>query len=51
MLELSVFCDESGGMNGTSKYRIVTLVFHNQDDSIESQTSSYSQDLADKKTR
>lgn len=49
MLELSVFCDESGGMNGTSKYRIVTLVFHNQDDSIELQISAYLRNLADKR--
>ena len=34
MSELSIFVDESGGMNGTSRYCLVTLVFHNQKDDI-----------------
>ena len=32
---MSVFVDESDGQNGCSKYYVLTLVFHNQEDSIE----------------
>lgn len=45
MPELSVFCDESGGMNGTSRYRIVTLVFHNQENDIGEFIGAYERDL------
>lgn len=48
MLEPSVFCDESGGMDGNSKYRIVTLVFHNQDYEISQCIKAYEQDLNNK---
>ena len=46
--ELSIFCDESGGMDGTSKYRLVSLVFHDQADDIASHISCYQQDLLSK---
>lgn len=29
-LTLSIFADESGGQNGTSKYYLLTLVLHDQ---------------------
>ena len=48
MLELSIFCDESGGMNGTSRYRLVTLVFHNQAQDISPLIKEYEDDLANK---
>lgn len=43
--EVSAFVDESGGMNGTSRYRLVTLVFHDQADSIGDAIASYEADL------
>lgn len=46
--EVSAFVDESGGMNGTSKYRLVTLVFHEQDAPIGDAISRYEADLAAK---
>ncbi|MGN0262723.1 MAG: DUF3800 domain-containing protein [Eggerthellaceae bacterium] len=48
MAELSVFVDESGGQNGTSKYCLVTLVLHNQLDSIETLIASYESSLKEK---
>lgn len=45
MLELSVFCDESGGMGGTSKYRLVTLVFHDQAQPISDLIGAYERNL------
>ncbi len=46
--ELSIFCDESGGMGGMSKYRLVTLVFHDQSDDISECISRYRKDLSNK---
>lgn len=46
--EVSAFVDESGGMNGTSKYRLVTLVFHNQDVPIDDAITCYEADLVAK---
>lgn len=46
--EVSAFVDESGGMNGTSKYRLVTLVFHEQDEPIGDAIARYEADLAAK---
>ena len=34
MLELSIFADESGDKSDHAKYYLLTLVFHNQADSI-----------------
>lgn len=48
MRELSIFVDESGGQNGISKYCLVTLVFHNQDDSIAEPVRAYEKALSDK---
>ena len=48
MLELSVFCDESGGMDVTSRYRLVTLVFHDQSQDISRLIGAYERDLEDK---
>lgn len=48
MSELSIFCDESGGMGGMSKYRIVTLVFHDQSQEIDTQIEAYESDLTRK---
>ncbi len=48
MRELSIFCDESGGMNGTSKYRLVVLVFHDQGDDFSRDIARYQFDLANK---
>ena len=44
--ELSIFVDESGGQNGTSKYILVTLVFHNQADSIKRFVRHYEESLS-----
>lgn len=48
MRELSIFCDESGGMHGTSKYRIVVLLFHDQGIDIQEHIARYCLDLANK---
>lgn len=45
MKEISVFCDESGGENGHSRYCLVTLVFHDQDDDIAELIESYREAL------
>ena len=45
MSELSIFVDESGGQKGHSRYCLVTLLLHNQDDAIESQILTYENDL------
>jgi hypothetical protein len=34
MRELSVFADESGDTGSESKYYLLTLVFHDQDDDL-----------------
>lgn len=49
MPELSVVVDESGGENGTSKYLVVTLVFHDQSRDITPLIGKYEQVLLDKK--
>jgi len=41
--ELSVFIDESGDIGTGSEYYLLTLVFHNQSDDIDSWLSSYEQ--------
>lgn len=41
MKELSIFVDESGGQGGHSKYYVLTLVFHDQDDDLTSQVEKY----------
>lgn len=43
MRELSVFIDESGDIGTGSEYYLLTLVFHNQSDDIDSWLSSYEQ--------
>lgn len=43
MRELSVFFDESGDIGTGSEYYLLTLVFHNQSDDIDSWLSSYEQ--------
>lgn len=45
MSELSVFADESGGRRGHSKYYLLTLVFHNQDDEILDSVGMYENSL------
>lgn len=45
MQELSIFVDESGSQRGHSRYCLVTLLLHNQANSIEAQTQSYEDDL------
>ena len=47
-LSLSIFADESGGQNGTSKYYLLTLVFHDQSKPIETLLSEYNQSLKTK---
>ena len=47
MRELSVFVDESGDSSYQSKYYLLTLVFHDQDDDIAPDISRYEQGLAD----
>lgn len=46
-LELSVFVDESGDAGELSDYYLITLVFHDQSDSLELPVSRYEQGLAD----
>lgn len=48
MNELSIFVDESGGQNGISKYVLMTLVLHNQSDSIDEAIWQYENSLASK---
>ena len=45
MTDISIFCDESGSENGHSRYCLVTLVFHIQDEPIATLVSSYKQAL------
>lgn len=47
-LTLSMFADESGGQNGKSKYYLLTLVFHDQSDSISPIVKAYKNSLANK---
>ena len=46
--ELSIFVDESGGQNGRSKYVLMTLVLHDQSESIVSAIQNYEGSLASK---
>lgn len=46
--ELSIFVDESGSQNGHSAYVIVSLVFHEQDEVLDSYISAMEEDLARK---
>lgn len=41
MGDASIFVDESGGQGGHSKYYVLTLVFHDQADDIESDLEKY----------
>lgn len=42
---LSIFADESGGQNGTSKYYLLTLVFHDQSQPIAELIQKYEKSL------
>lgn len=46
MKELSVFCDESGIQEGGSKYYLVTMVMHDQSNSLIDALDLYEQSLA-----
>lgn len=48
MRELSIFVDESGSNSSTTKYRIMTLVFHDQDDDLAPHIAGYERSLQDK---
>lgn len=48
MIELSLFADESGEVGTESRYYLLTLVFHEQSKSIDSQIAQYEQSLADR---
>ena len=45
MRELSIFVDESGSQGGHSRYCLVTLLMHDQDDSIAENIASYEECL------
>ena len=47
-LELSLFCDESGSDALDSRYYLLALVIHDQDDSITESIALYERSLADK---
>ena len=49
MRELSLFVDESGTTDGSSKYYLITLVFHNQADNIRDAILSYQRALKDRR--
>ena len=46
MRELSIFIDESGDAGHVSRFYLISLVFHNQSDSIDSALSAYEYSLA-----
>lgn len=48
MAELSVFIDESGNSRKDSKYYLLTLVFHKQDEDIGSSISAYEASLGER---
>ena len=48
MLEISLFADESGESGTESKYYLLTLVFHEQDSSIDKQIELYETALREK---
>ena len=43
--DLSIFVDESGDQGGHSKYYVLTLVFHNQNNDINPELKKYRQGL------
>ncbi len=45
MRELSIFVDESGGRGGTSRYYLLTLVMHDQSNSIAEKVARYEESL------
>lgn len=47
MGELSIFVDESGELGPRSKYYLITLLFHSQDDSLSAHFSKYERALRD----
>ena len=47
-LTLSIFADESGGQNGTSKYYLITLVLHDQSNPVGPLIDAYRNSLAAK---
>ena len=47
-LELSLFCDESGSDALDSRYYLLTLVIHDQSDSIVNSITRYERALVDK---
>ena len=46
MREISIFADESGDKSDNTRYFLLTLVFHNQSDSIAEQVWTYERSLA-----
>lgn len=48
MKELSVFVDESGDIGGESKYYLLALVFHDQNNELEHTINLYEQSLRDR---
>lgn len=44
--ELSIFVDESGDRGGEARYYLLTLVFHDQADSITEAVTGYEAKLA-----
>lgn len=44
--ELSIFVDESGGRGGKARYYLLTLVFHDQADSVAEAVTGYEAKLA-----
>lgn len=48
MAELSVFVDESGNTGSDSKYYLLTLVFHDQTESIYPHIAAYEKALSDR---
>lgn len=44
--ELSIFVDESGDRGGKARYYLLTLVFHDQADSIAEAVTGYEAKLA-----
>ena len=48
MQELSIFVDESGDAGEVSTYYLITMVLHNQSDSLDNATQPYTQDLSNR---
>ena len=47
-IQISIFCDESGGENGHSKYCLITLVFHDQANSVDKLIADYERAMREK---